>query len=128
MTTYDLLFLVVVIVIAVIVLVAVCVDRLREVPWGIARRILLGIAVYLLHGALGIAALLYLRPILSNAPAAAGGAMTALLGWFGLGLHVLLGLVPSEKPKPRWMQRFGVFDIACLLALVGGAGVAAGFI
>jgi hypothetical protein len=122
------LFLVVVIVVAVVILVAACVVRFREIPRGIARQILLAIGFYALHGTYGIAALISLRPVLSNGPAAATGAMTALLAWFGLGLHALLFLMPSEKPKPQWMQHFGSFDIACLLALGGGAALAAGFI
>jgi hypothetical protein len=36
---------------------------------------------------------------------------------------------PDEKrPKPQWMQHFGIFDVVCLLALGGGIAAMAGFI
>jgi hypothetical protein len=108
--------------------IAAFVHLLRALPGNVARQFLLAIGVYVLHGALGIAILIYLRPVLSNAPYAAFGAMAALFGWFGLGLHVLFRVIPSEGPKPQWMLRFGIFDVACLLTLVGGSAVAAGFI
>jgi hypothetical protein len=126
MTIHDLLSLAPVIHFVLSVTAFACL--LRGLPGKAARQLVLAIGIYLLYGALGIVALIYLRPILSNAPAAGLGAMAALLGWFGLGLHVLFRLVPSEGPKPQWMLRFGIFDVACLLVLAGGGAVAAGFI
>jgi hypothetical protein len=101
---------------------------LRALPGKVSRQFLLAIGLYVLHGAFGIAVLIYLRPVLSNAPEAAIGALAALFAWFGLGLHVLFRLIPSEGPKPKWMLRFGLFDVACLLVLAGGGAIAAGFI
>jgi hypothetical protein len=108
--------------------IAAFVYLLRGLPGSVARQFLVAIGYYLLHGALGIATLIYLRPVLSNGPNAAFGAMAALFAWFGLGLHVLFRLIPSEGPKPQWALRFGIFDVACLLVLAGGSAVAAGFI
>jgi hypothetical protein len=101
---------------------------LRALPGKVARQFLLAIGVYVLHGAFGIAVLIYLRPVLSNTSAAGFGVLAALFAWFGLGLHVLFRLTPSEKAKPRWLLRFGLFDVACLPVLAGGSAVAAGFI
>jgi hypothetical protein len=108
--------------------IAAFVYVLRGLPGSVARQFLVAIGYFLLHGALGIATLIYLRPVLFNAPSAAFGAIAALFGWFGLGLHILFRLMPSEKPKPQWMLRFGLFDAACLLGVVGGGAIAAGFI
>ena len=133
MTRNDVLWLVGIVIVGGALFAALCVRHLPTMPRHLARRLLLAIAAYLFQGTIGIAILIYLYPVLSHTPAAARGAMIALFGWFGLGLGVLFRLLPSEfwpseRPKPQWMQRFGIFDIACLFALVGGSAVAAGFI
>jgi hypothetical protein len=33
-----------------------------------------------------------------------------------------------KRPKPQWMQRFGLIDAIFLLAAVGGSAIAAGLI
>lgn len=133
MTRSDVLWLVGIVIAGGGLFAALCVERLRGVPLHLTRQFLLAIAAYLLHGAVGIAILIYAYPGLSHTAGAAGGAVIALFGWIGLGLHVLFRLLPrefwpSERPKPHWMQRFGLFDIACLCALAGGSAVATGLI
>ena len=96
--------------------------------------VVLAIAAYVLHGAIGIAILIYLYPVLSHRSVAAYGLAFAMVGWLGLGARILMRIIPSEfwpnkeKPKPQWMQRLGIIDIAWLLALVGGCAAMAGFI
>jgi hypothetical protein len=92
---------------------------LRGLAKNVASKLLLALSAYLAIGAIGTAILITSRPYLSDTPAAALGAMTAFLGWIGLGLHLLFRLIPTmgERPKPRWMMRFGIFDVVCLLAI-----------
>jgi hypothetical protein len=128
MTIRDLLLLS--FVVAFVVHVWTFVYVLRQLPNNVALRLLLAIGFYVAHGALGIAVIIYFLPVLSHALAAPYGAVTALFGWFGLGLHVLFRLIPtvSDKPKPEWMSRFGTFDVACLAAIVGGIAVSTGLV
>jgi len=86
---------------------------------------LLAIALYVVHGAVGILILIYLMP---KGPDAAFGGVTAFFGWIGLGTLGLLRLIPAMHAKPRWLTRFGIADVLCLLAIAGGVASAAGFI
>jgi hypothetical protein len=130
MTRSDVFWLVGLVIGGVGIIVAICV---RNLPRHLAGRLLLAMAVYLLQGAVVIAILIYLYPALSHTPAAARGFVVAMLGWLGLAARVLMRMLPSEfwpteRPKPQWMQRFGIIDIACLFALAGGTAAMAGFI
>jgi hypothetical protein len=133
MTRDDVLWLGGVVIAGVGIFAAICVRHLSGMPRHLARRLLLAIAVYLLQGAVVIAILIYLYPALSHTPAAARGYVFAMLGWLGLAARLLMRMLPSEfwrkeKPKPQWMQRFGIIDIPFLLALAGGAAAMAGLI
>lgn len=133
MTRYDVLWLAGLVIGGVGIVAAICVHRLGGVPRHLRRRLGLGIAAYLLHGTIGIAIIIYLSTVLPGTPAAAVGGGIALLAWIGLGVRILLRLLPGEfwpigRPKPRWMQRFGIIDVACLFALVGGGAAMAGLI
>jgi hypothetical protein len=109
--------------------VATVVVLLRQLPSGAALRLILAIAAYLAHGAIGITVLIYGQPFLSHTSTAAVGAVAALFGWFALGLHGLFALIPvtGDRPKPRWMTQLGIYDVVCLLVISGG-GIAAAFL
>jgi hypothetical protein len=131
MTRYDALWLAGIVIVGVGLFAAICFKRLRGVPGNLVRRLLLAIAAFVLHGTIGVAFLIYLYPVLSHTPAAGGGLVIAMIGWLGLGARILFRLLPSEfwpeaRPKPQWMQRFGIFDVACLFAVVGGAAILSG--
>jgi hypothetical protein len=130
MTREDVLWLAGLVIGGAAIITTICV---RSLPLHLAGRLLLAMAVYVLQGAVGIAIPIYLYPTLSHTPAAALGFVIAMLGWLGLAARVLMRMLPSEfwrkeKPKPQWMQRFGIIDIPFLLALAGGTAAMAGFI
>lgn len=132
MTRYDALWLAGIVIVGVGLLAAICVRRLRGVPGNLVRRLLLAIAAFVVYGTIGISLLIYLYPVLAHTPAAGGGLVIAMIGWLGLGASILFRLLPNEfwpeeRPKPQWMQRFGIFDVACLFAVVGGGAILAGF-
>jgi hypothetical protein len=99
---------------------------LSQFPSGAALQLVLAVAAYLVHGAIGIAVLIYCRPFLSDTSTAALGAVAALFGWLALGLHGLFRLIPvtTDKSKPRWMTQLGIYDVACLLVIGGGIAAA----
>ena len=99
---------------------------LRRLPKSAALRLMLAIVAFLVHGAIGIAVLIYCRPFLSDTSTAALGAVAALFGWLALGLHGLFRLIPvtTDKSKPRWMTQLGIYDVACLLVIGGGIAAA----
>jgi hypothetical protein len=103
--------------------VASLTSLLRQLPKGAALRLMLAIAAYLVHGAIGLVLLIYCRPHLSTTPIGATGAVAALFGWFALGLHGLLALIPvtGDGQKPGWATRLGIYDVVCLLVI--GAGI-----
>jgi hypothetical protein len=133
MTRDDILWLGGLVIGGVGIIAAICGRKLSGTPRHLAGRLLLAMAVYVLQGAVVIAILIYLYPALSHTPAAARGFVIAMFGWLGLAARVLMRMLPSEfwpteRPKPQWMQRFGIIDIACLFALAGGTAAMAGFI
>jgi hypothetical protein len=132
MTRSDALWLAGIVMAGSGVFAAICVRRLRGMPGYLVRRLLSAIGAAVLHGAIGIALVIYLSPVLAHTPAASRGLVIATIGWLGLAASILLHLLPSEfwpedRPKPQWMQRFGIFDVACLIAVIGGGALLAGF-
>jgi hypothetical protein len=111
----------------------ICVRNLRGMPRDLVVRLFLSIAVYLLLGGSGIAFLIYL-PSPAHTSEAAIGVVIAMIGWLGLAVRALGFMLPSafwpepKRPKPQWMERFGILDVLFLLAAVGGSAMAAGFI
>ena len=103
---------------------------LRRLPKSAALQLMLAIAAFLVHGAIGIAVLIHCQPFLSKTSAAALGAVAALFGWFALGLHGLFRLIPvtGDKPKPRWMERLGLYDAVCFLVIGTGIVFALGLV
>jgi hypothetical protein len=91
-------------------------------------------ALYVQVGAVGIAIMIQFSSVLPRTPTTAPGFVIAIIGWIGLALHVLMRMLPSEfwpdekRPKPRWMQRVGIFNVVCLFALGGGIATMAGFV
>jgi len=107
---------------------AVAVSYLIDgIPESTVQRLLLAIALYLVHGAVGIAVLIYYSPLLSTTPAAVFGIMAMAAGWLGLGLHALFHLIPGG-PKPRWMTDVGLYDVVCLLAIGTGFAFVIGLV
>lgn len=130
MTSYDVWWLVGIVVGGGALVAAICIHRLRGVPRERAFQLLLGVALYLLHGAIGITILIWCRPYLASTSAAAFGAFATLLGWLGLGLHLLFRLVPAmgDRPKPQWMVDVGLYDVVCLIVIGAGIAFATGLI
>jgi formate-dependent nitrite reductase membrane component NrfD len=86
---------------------------------------LLAVGIYLLHAAVGICVIFFLLPWNANA---AGGAVTAILGWIALGTLGLIRFAPRLREPPRWLMHFGMADILCLSALTWGVADYAGLL
>ncbi len=84
-------------------------------------RSMIAFAVYSVHVAIGMLAMLYLLPF---KPEAAVGTVMALLGWVGLGGLGLVRFAPRLREPPRFLLRFGVADAICLLLIASGVTLA----
>jgi hypothetical protein len=125
MTLYDAVWLAGIVIVGGGILAALCVQKLRGVPGYLIRGLFLAIGAYLLYGAIGIALAIYFSPAISHTPAATRGLVITMIGWLGLAVSILFYLLPKElwredRPKPQWMQRFGIFDFVCLVAVIDG--------
>ena len=88
---------------------------------------LLAIAVYALHGSVGVGVLFLLWSDYRGSNAALG-AITAWMGWLGLGFLGLVRFAPATRQPPRFLMHFGIPDAMCFALIVGGLVVALGYV
>jgi hypothetical protein len=84
---------------------------------------LLALAVYLVHGAVGVLVVIYLLPY---SPDDAGAIAIGILGWIGLGMLGLIRFSPRLKQPPQVLMHVGVADAICLLMIAFGVASAFG--
>ena len=82
---------------------------------------LFAIAVFFLHVAIGGGVVLFLLP---HGPRAALGVTLAFVGWLALGTLGLIRLIPRLRTPSAWLLHFGMPDVACLVLILVGLGLA----
>ncbi len=92
---------------------------------GFIWKSLLALALYALHGGIGLFVLLVLLP---RNPDAAVGATVAMTSWILLGMLGLIRFAPRTQEPPRWLMHFGVPDVGLLLAIAWGVADVAGLV
>ena len=101
--------------------VAAVVVLLNRLPSGAALQLVLAVAAYLVHGAIGIAVLIYCRPFLSDTSTAALGAVAALFGWIFAGHQIgaasaAFGAGLVRTVYSTYLPAFFVAGALCIIA------------